>query len=72
MREFLFPIEDDRWIVVRRGNVAVLANLGDEPRHLPTAQPVVDVVLASAEGFMFDADGMTLPAESVAIAKLSA
>jgi maltooligosyltrehalose trehalohydrolase len=64
--------EDDRWIVVRRGNVAVLANLGDEPRHLPTPEPVVDVALASAEGFMFDADGMTLPGESVAIAKLSA
>jgi maltooligosyltrehalose trehalohydrolase len=63
--------EDKRWIAVRRGNVAILANLGSAEQRLPTPEPVVDVVLSSAEGFMFDADGMTLPGESVAIARLS-
>ena len=63
--------DEQRWISVQRGNLAVLANLSDVEQHLPTAAPVVDVLLASAEGFMFDADGMTLPAESVAIARIS-
>ncbi|MDX6258052.1 MAG: maltooligosyltrehalose trehalohydrolase [Frankiales bacterium] len=63
--------DDKRWIAVRRGSVAILANLAAGEQRLPTPAPVVDVVLASAEGFMFDADGVTLPAESVAIARLS-
>jgi maltooligosyltrehalose trehalohydrolase len=63
--------DDKRWIAVRRGSVAILANLAAGEQRLPTPAPVVDVVLASAEGFMFDADGVTLPGESVAIARLS-
>ncbi|MDX6230265.1 MAG: maltooligosyltrehalose trehalohydrolase [Frankiales bacterium] len=63
--------DDKRWIAVHRGSVAILANLAAGEQRLPTPAPVVDVVLASAEGFMFDADGVTLPAESVAIARLS-
>jgi maltooligosyltrehalose trehalohydrolase len=63
--------EDERWIAVRRGDVVVLANLSDDEHHLPTTDPVLDVVLASADGFTFDAEGVTLPAESVAIARLT-
>jgi maltooligosyltrehalose trehalohydrolase len=63
--------DDKRWIAVHRGSVVILANLAAGEQRLPTPEPVVDVLLASAEGFMFDADGMTLPGESVAIARLS-
>ncbi|MDX6212690.1 MAG: maltooligosyltrehalose trehalohydrolase [Frankiales bacterium] len=63
--------DDKRWIAVHRGSVVILANLAAGEQRLPTPDPVVDVLLASAEGFMFDAEGMTLPGESVAIARLS-
>jgi maltooligosyltrehalose trehalohydrolase len=63
--------DEERWIVVRRGGIAVLANLADIGRSLPTAEPVVDVVLASADGFIVDSHGMTLPPESVVIARLA-
>jgi maltooligosyltrehalose trehalohydrolase len=63
--------DEKRWIAVRRGNVGVLANFAAVEQHLPTPEPVIEVVLAGSDGFMFDGGGMTLPAESVAIVRLS-
>ena len=61
----------DRWLAVRRGRYVVLANLAGVEQAVPTPDPVAAVVLASAEGFFFDASSMTLPAESVVIARLA-
>ena len=61
----------ERWIAVRRGGVVVLANLSAEERHLSVGEQVAEVVLAGAEGYVVDTTGVTLPPESVVIARLA-
>ena len=63
--------EEHRWIAVRRGSLVVLANLAPVEQRLPTPAPVIDVLLSSTEGFMFDSDTVTVPAESAAIARMA-
>jgi maltooligosyltrehalose trehalohydrolase len=55
------------WLVTSHGSVAVVVNLGDREQHVPLRQPVLDVLLSSREGFVFDARGISLAPESVAV-----
>ncbi len=62
--------EDERWLVVRRGAVAIVVNLADEPRDVPVeAGTVEEILLASGE---IDVRGthIHMPAETVTIVTL--
>ena len=61
--------EDERWIAVRRGSFVIAANLASGEQRVPTGEPVVDVVLSSTDGLLFDAAAISLPPESVAIVR---
>jgi maltooligosyltrehalose trehalohydrolase len=65
-----------RWVVVRRHGLQVLANLAAEPRTFTLGAPVAEVVLASVDVTVeWDATAIasvTLPAESVAIVRVVA
>jgi maltooligosyltrehalose trehalohydrolase len=63
--------EDERWLVVRRGDLAVVVNLAEAEQRVPVGEPVLDVLLSSREGFAFDPSGVTLAGESVVIAALA-
>jgi maltooligosyltrehalose trehalohydrolase len=63
--------EDERWLVVRRGDLVVVVNLAEAEQRVPVGEPVLDVLLSSREGFAFDPSGVTLAGESVVIAALS-
>jgi maltooligosyltrehalose trehalohydrolase len=63
---------DERWLVVRRPGLLVVANLAAEPRAISIGTPVVDVVLTSAEGTVeWAGDSVTLQAESVAVIRVA-
>ena len=60
--------EDDRWLVVERGLVSIVANFADGPRTVPLCQDCPrEVLLASSEGHRIAADEITIPGNSVAI-----
>jgi maltooligosyltrehalose trehalohydrolase len=59
--------EDARWIVVRRGQIAVACNLAKERQQLPLPSPATGVVLASAPGFIFNGATAEIDGESVAL-----
>jgi maltooligosyltrehalose trehalohydrolase len=61
--------EERRWLVVRRGAVAVVVNLADRTQTVPSERPLDEVLLASGEVEAGEA-GLTLPAETVAIVTL--
>jgi maltooligosyltrehalose trehalohydrolase len=61
--------EDRRWLVVRRGSLAVVVNLGGQPQDVPAGAPIDDVLLASGDVTASGAQ-LSLPAESVAIVTL--
>jgi maltooligosyltrehalose trehalohydrolase len=57
----------DRWLVVHRGSLRVVANLSGEPREVDLDRPVTDVLLATGELPEVDGETVTLPAESAAV-----
>jgi maltooligosyltrehalose trehalohydrolase len=59
--------EQERWLVVRRGTLRVLANLSDRPRSLQLGS--AHLVLATHPGVAVG-EAITLPAESAAIVRL--
>ena len=63
----------ERWVVVRRRGLRVVANLAAEPRTVTIGAPVTEVVLASADVTVVGAHdaAVTLPAESVAILRVA-
>jgi maltooligosyltrehalose trehalohydrolase len=63
--------EDARWLVARRGDIAVVVNLAPSEQRVPVDGPVLDVRLSSREGFAFDPGGVTLAGESVVVVALS-
>jgi maltooligosyltrehalose trehalohydrolase len=63
--------EDAAWLVVRRGEVAVVVNLAADEQRVPVADPVRSVLLSSKEGFSFDPSGVTLAGESAVVAVLT-
>jgi maltooligosyltrehalose trehalohydrolase len=60
--------EDDRWLAVSRGPIAVLANLGDRPQRVPTGRREPgSLLLASSLEAKTLAGGVELPPDTVAI-----
>ena len=57
----------DRWLVVRRGSLRVVANLADAPREIDLDAPAGEVLFATGELPTLDRETVTLPAESAAV-----
>ncbi|MCU1605548.1 MAG: treZ, partial [Modestobacter sp.] len=57
----------DRWIVVQRGSLRVVANLSDQPREVDLDVPASEVLFATGELPTLDGETVTLPAESAAV-----
>jgi len=62
--------EDDRWLVLHRGGLAVVAAFGPAGTVIPMQGTPVNVLLASDPGFSFSAGRVELPGESVALVQL--
>ena len=65
--------EGEQWLVVRRGGLAIAANLAPQPRRVPLGAPVDELLLASQDVRSYGEGGearLELPAESVAIVTL--
>ena len=62
--------EDERWVVVRRGQVAVVCNLGEQRRTVPVPGSPLGVLLASAHGFTFGDGQVETDGESVVVLEL--
>ena len=60
----------DRFLVMRRGGVAVAANLADRPRRITLPGFVRAVLLATGSGATVMRDGVELPPESAIVAAL--
>ncbi|MDG4801214.1 malto-oligosyltrehalose trehalohydrolase [Micromonospora sp. WMMD980] len=60
----------DQFLVVRRGDTLVVANLAERPQRVNLPGVVRRVLLATAEGATVMRDGIELPAESAAIVAL--
>jgi maltooligosyltrehalose trehalohydrolase len=63
--------EQARWVVVRRGDVAVVCNLGPARQQVPVPGTPAAVLLASADGCTTAGDAVSLDAESVAVLELA-
>jgi maltooligosyltrehalose trehalohydrolase len=59
--------DDDRWLVVHRGSLRVVANLAAEPREIGLDREVGDVLFATGEQPSLGGSTVTLPAESAAV-----
>jgi maltooligosyltrehalose trehalohydrolase len=57
----------DRWLVVHRGSLRVVANLSDEPREIDLDVPACEVLFASGELPELDGAQVTVPAESAVV-----
>ncbi|HEX7354110.1 MAG TPA: malto-oligosyltrehalose trehalohydrolase [Mycobacteriales bacterium] len=62
---------DDGWLVLRRADVAVVCNLRPERRVVPVDGTPVEVLAASAEGFVYAPGSVELDGESVLVVRLS-
>ena len=60
-----------RWLSLRRGAIAIAANLGDERQAVPVGGAVHEVLLASSSGYAFAPGEVTLSPESVAVVRLT-
>jgi maltooligosyltrehalose trehalohydrolase len=63
--------EDARWLVLRRGSLAVACNLAEERRAVPLDGMPTGVLLSSEPGFVFRAGEIELAGQSVAILTLA-
>jgi maltooligosyltrehalose trehalohydrolase len=57
--------DDDRWLVVDRGDLSIVCNFADEPRRVPGVAG--DLVLASEDAVTITDAALVLPPESVAV-----
>ncbi|TQJ51465.1 malto-oligosyltrehalose trehalohydrolase [Phycicoccus sp. SLBN-51] len=63
--------DDDRWLVLRRGSVATVANFAGEPQVVPVPAEVAVVLLAWDPGSTTVAEaGLRLPGHAVAVVRL--
>jgi maltooligosyltrehalose trehalohydrolase len=62
--------EEGRWFVLRRGSIAVVANLEKERRVIPVPGTPVRMLLASQPGFGFGNGAVGIAGESVAVLRL--
>jgi maltooligosyltrehalose trehalohydrolase len=59
--------DDERWLVVERGSLALGCNLAEVPRQVPLPSRARTVALASTSGIEIAGDAIGLPAVSAAI-----
>jgi malto-oligosyltrehalose trehalohydrolase len=59
-----------RWLVIRRGRVRVLANLGPSAARLPLGVVGGHLLIASTTGLAVDGDTALLPASSFAVVRI--
>jgi maltooligosyltrehalose trehalohydrolase len=59
--------EAERWLVVCRGRLRVVANLGPRGQRVPLDRPVAAVLAASVPGVTTDGDVLTVPATSITV-----
>jgi maltooligosyltrehalose trehalohydrolase len=62
--------DEDRWLVVHRGALRVVANLADVPREIELDRVVDGVLVATADEPRLDGATVTLPPESAAVVSL--
>jgi maltooligosyltrehalose trehalohydrolase len=63
--------DDDRWLVVHRKALRVVANLAGEARQIDLDRPATAVVFATGEPPALDGRTVTVPAESAAVLRTS-
>ena len=59
--------EAERWLVVRRGRLRVVANLGPRGQRVPLDRPAVAVLAASVPGVAADGGVINVPATSITV-----
>jgi maltooligosyltrehalose trehalohydrolase len=59
--------ETDRWLLVRRGRLRIVANLGPADQQVPLGRPARAVLAASGPGVAIDQDLVTLPPTTLAV-----
>jgi len=59
--------EDARWIMVKRGTLRIVANLGQEAVRLPLGQPGIGALAASSPGVAIKQDTVTIPSAAFAV-----
>jgi maltooligosyltrehalose trehalohydrolase len=59
--------EMERWLVVRRGRLRVVANLGPGSQRVPLDRPAAAVLAASGPGVAIGQDAVTMPATTIAV-----
>ena len=59
--------EAERWLVVRRGRLRVVANLGPRGQRVSLDRPVAAVLAASVPGVTADSGVITVPATSITV-----
>jgi malto-oligosyltrehalose trehalohydrolase len=62
--------EDGRWLVVRRGQLRIAANLGPSAQRLPLAGRGAAVLAASCPGVTLDGGAVMMPASSFAVVEV--
>ena len=63
--------EDARWLVLRRGGIHVVCNLGAERVQVPVPGDALELLLESEPGSAFGPGRVELPGESVVVADLA-
>jgi maltooligosyltrehalose trehalohydrolase len=59
--------DDERWLLVRRGRLRIVANIGPSAVRLPLGQPGTGVLAASSPGVAIQQDTVTMPAVTFAV-----
>ncbi len=57
----------DRWLVLHRGSLRIVANLSGEPREVDLDVPAHEVLFASGELPELDGRQVTMPAETAVV-----
>jgi maltooligosyltrehalose trehalohydrolase len=63
--------DDERWLVVHRGPLRVVANLSGEQRAVALDRPAGEVLFATDDGVAVDGPEVTLPPETAAVVATS-
>jgi maltooligosyltrehalose trehalohydrolase len=59
--------ETARWLIIRRGRLRIVANLGPETQQVPVDRPAAGVLAASGPGVVAGRDTVTMPATTLAV-----
>jgi malto-oligosyltrehalose trehalohydrolase len=59
--------DDERWLVLHRGRLRIVASLGSSPRRLPLARQGTAILAASVPGVALDGDTVAMPPAAFAV-----